>query len=198
MVYYIDNDIILLNETLGAWEIKRSDIRVLASARFSMNTSNRRKKYGQDTVNRAIDFVTTCNTIPSQDTEEYRLLLSQSTNGMDMGEAILISSLIQENATLLLTGDKRCLNCLATTESLTLIHKKMQGRVICLEQLIHKTIGTLEFEIVLERILPVRDIDTALKSAFGSGNRCQYQAVLDNLMCYVEDLQTTSGGILYL
>ena len=75
---------------------------------------------------------------PLQD--EHKLLLSQ--NGIDIGEATLITATIQESASFLVSGDKKCLNALVAKD-LDSIHKKMQGRVICLEQIICKSIGKL-------------------------------------------------------
>jgi hypothetical protein len=65
---------------------------------------------------------------------------------------------------------------------LELIHKKLQGRAICLEQIIFKLIETQGFDWVLERVLPNLDCDKALKSAFGSGSNSQSGTVLDSTL----------------
>jgi hypothetical protein len=88
------------------------------------------------------------------------------------------------------------LQALASIESLELIHEKLQGRVICLEQIICKLIEEQGFDWVLERVLPNLDCDKALKSAFGSGSNSQSGTVLETLNVYIQDLQKTSSGIL--
>jgi hypothetical protein len=203
MVYFLDNDVILklttyrmLNQALDCLEIDRSDIRVLASARFVFGSKKLQKKYSAETLLSAIEFVKSCTTISAQDNDEYRLLEKQAKNDIDPGEATLIAATFHESASLLATGDKRCLQALASIESLALIHEKLQGRVICLEQIICKLIETQGFDWVLEKILPNLDCDKALKSAFGSGSNSQCETVLETLNSYIQDLQTTSSGIL--
>jgi hypothetical protein len=203
MVYFLDNDVILklttyriLNEALDCLEIDRSDIRVLASARFVFGSKKLQKKYSEEILLSAIEFVESCATISAQDNDEYRLLEKQAKNDIDPGEATLIAATFHESASLLATGDKRCLKALFSIESLELIHKKLQGRVICLEQIICKLIETQGFDWVLERVLPNLDCDKALKSAFGSGSNSQSGTVLETLNSYIQDLQKTSSGIL--
>jgi hypothetical protein len=202
-VYFLDNDVILklttyrmLDEALDCLKIDRSDIRVLESARFVFDSQKLRKKHSEETLLFATEFVKKCPKIATQDSEEYRLLEKQIKNDIDPGEATLIAATFQESASLLATGDKRCLKALANTECLDFIHKGLQGRVICLEQIICKSIETQGFDWVLERVLPNLDCDKALKSAFGSGSNSQSGTVLETLNVYIQDLQKTSSGIL--
>jgi hypothetical protein len=82
MIYFLDNDVILklttyrmLDEALDCLEIERSDIRVLASARYFFGKNKGvKKKYSEVTIALAIEFVKSCTTISSQDNDEYRLL----------------------------------------------------------------------------------------------------------------------------
>ena len=202
-VYFLDNDVILklttyrmLDEALDCFKIDRSDIRVLESARFVFVSPKLRKKYSEETLISATEFVNKCPKIATQDSEEYRLLEKQIKNDIDPGEATLIAATFQESASLLATGDKRCLKALANTECLDFIHQGLQGRVICLEQIICKLIEIQGFDWVLERIIPNLDCDKALKSAFGSGSNSQCETVLGTLTGYIQDLQKTSSGIL--
>jgi predicted nucleic acid-binding protein len=203
MVYFLDNDVILklttyrmLDEALDGLEIDRSDIRVLESARFVFGSKKTKKKYSEETLLFATEFVKKCPKIATQDSEEYRLLEKQIKNDIDPGEATLIAATFQESASLLATGDKRCLKALANTECLDFIHKGLQGRVICLEQIICKSIEIQGFEWVLEKVIPNLDCDATLRAAFGSGSKSQYETVLGTLNIYIQDLQTTSAGIL--
>ena len=203
-VYFLDNDVILklttyrmLDEALDCFKIDRSDIRVLASARyFFAKNKDVKKKHSEVTIASAIEFVKTCVTISSQGNDEYRLLEKQAKNDIDPGEATLIAATFHESASLLATGDKRCLKALATIESLDFIHKELQGRVICLEQIVCKLIKTQGFDWVLERVIPHLDCDSTLRAAFGSGSNSQYETVLETLNSYIQDLQKTSSGIL--
>ena len=202
-VYFLDNDVILklttyrmLDEALDCFKIDRSNIRVLESARFVFGSPKLIKKYSAETLIAATEFVKRCPKIATQDSEEYRLLEKQIKNDIDPGEAALIAATFQESASLLATGDKRCLKALANTECLDFIHQGLQGRIICLEQIICKLIEIQGFDWVLERVIPNLDCDKALKSAFGSGSNSQRETVLGTLTGYIQDLQTTSSGIL--
>jgi predicted nucleic acid-binding protein len=154
------------------------------------------KKYSEETLLSAIEFVKSYAAISAQDNDEYRLLEKKAKNDIDPGEATLIAATFHESASLLATGDQRCLKALATTECLYLIRKKLKGRVICLEQVIYKLITTKGFDWVLERVLPNQECDKALKSAFGSDSNSQCETVLETLTSYIEDLQIISLRIL--
>jgi hypothetical protein len=203
-VYFLDNDVILkltnyrmLDEALDCLKIDRSDIRVLASARYFFDKNKSvKKKHSEATIASAIEFVKSCVAISSQNNDEYRLLEKQIKNDIDPGEATLIAATFHESASLLATGDKRCLKALANTECLDFIHKGLQGRVICLEQIICKSIEIQGFDWVLEKVIPNLDCDATLRAAFGSGSKSQYETVLGTLNSYIQDLQITSSGIL--
>jgi hypothetical protein len=201
MVYFLDNDVILklttyrmLDEALDGLEIDRSDIRVLESARFVFEKHKKAiEKYSSETRESAINFIKPRTKIAAQNNDEYKLLIAQ--NGIDIGEATLITATIQESASFLVSGDKKCLNALVSKD-LDSIHKKMQGRVICLEQIICRSIEIQGFGWVLDRIIPNLACDATLRAAFGSGSKSQYETVLGTLNSYIQDLQITSSGIL--
>jgi hypothetical protein len=74
MVYFLDNDVILklttyrmLDEALDCLEIDQSDIRVIESARFVFCSKKLQKKYSEETLLSAIEFVKSCTTISAQD-----------------------------------------------------------------------------------------------------------------------------------
>jgi hypothetical protein len=200
---FLDNDVILklticglLYEALDCLEIEITDIRVLSSARYVLNGAKMRKKYPEEALDSAIKFVEKCSTLEPKFTDDYQLL--NKSDGIDVGEAALIAAAIQEPAFLLVTGDKRCLRSLAAIAELDSIHKTLQGHVICLEQIIYKLIETQNFESIRARILLVRNYDTALKSAFGSGDKSEYQNVREALKSYIEDLQKDSNDVLVI
>jgi hypothetical protein len=201
MVYFLDNDVILklitygmLNEALDCLKIDRSNIRVLDSARFVFKKHKKViENHSLQVRTSAISFVEQHTEIAFQNSDEHILLVGQ--NGIDIGEAILIAATIRESSSFLISGDKKCLNALASKD-LDSIHKKMQGRVICLEQIVYKLIEIQGFVWVMDRILPNLACDATLKAAFGSGSKSQCETVLGTLNGYIQDLQKTSSGIL--
>ena len=201
-VYFLDNDVILklttyrmLDEALDCLEIDRLNIRVLDSARFVFKKHKKViENYSLEVRNSAINFVGKHTEISIQTSDEHRLLVDQKD--IDIGDATLIAATFHESASLLATGDKRFLKALANTECLDFIHQGLQGRVICIEQIICKLIEIQGFEWVLERVILNLDCDMALKSAFGSGSNSQCETVLGTLNSYIQDLQKTSSGTL--
>jgi predicted nucleic acid-binding protein len=202
-VCFLDNDVIiklttcgLLSEALECLKIDQSNARVLSSARFVFGSSKMRKKHSEQVLSSATEFVKGCMTIPPQDSDDYRLLEQQIKNDIDAGEATLIAAAVQESNFWIVTGDKRCLKALAATKELDSIHKKLQGHVICLEQIICKLITAQGFASVREKVVPARDCDQVLKSAFGSGSQSECQNVLETLNSYIEDLRKISNNLL--
>ena len=72
----------------------------------------------------------------------------------------------------------------------------MQSHVICLEQIVYKFIKIQGFVWVMDRVLPNLTCDATVRAAFGSGSKSQCETVLGTLNSYIQDLQTTSSGIL--
>jgi hypothetical protein len=203
-VCFLDNDVIiklttcgLLSEALECLKIDQSGIRVLDSARFFfLKNREMRKKHSKEVLEFAVDFVEKHTTISAEDNEDYKLLITQNSNGIDPGEAKLISATIQDSSYCLFTGDKRCLRALYNAKELSEIHSKLQGRVICLEQIICELIKVYGFELIREKIVPARDCDQVLKAAFGSGHQSQKEITLEMLNSKIKDLRIESGYIL--
>ncbi|MGO8671963.1 MAG: hypothetical protein ACLQVD_11430, partial [Capsulimonadaceae bacterium] len=100
------------------------------------------------------------------------------------------------NEYLVATGDKRSQRALATAPGCESICDRMAGNVICLEQTIVRLIDAIGFETVLERIVPVRECDTAIKAAFGSGLRAENNNVLLSLSARIKELRAETGSLL--
>jgi hypothetical protein len=66
---------------------------------------------------------------------------------IDRGEALLISATANVDVFWLTTGDKRCINAVASS-GLEDIERRLAGRVVCLEQVILKLIDREGFELV--------------------------------------------------
>jgi len=102
---------------------------------------------------------------------------------IDPGEIILLSATTRLDDYLLLTGDKRCLRAVATCPECAEIARRIQGKVVCFEQIIYRVIDRLGFEPVRAKVVPVtHGCDTALRAAFGSG----MQATQPNVVARLE------------
>lgn len=200
MIYFLDNDILLklaafdlLNETIGALDCSRENLRVLETARFVFR-SNRKvsAKYSAEIRARAIDFIKDCQTVNPAASPEF-IGLSQM---LDLGEATLVAATREVSTFVLMTGDKRCLQALAAQVDMMAVRERLQGRIVCLEQVILLLIRDMGFERVLQQVLPAVDCDTALRACFGSGELALERNVIEALEGYVEALRHDAPGLL--
>ncbi len=200
-VLFLDNDAILklvachlFWETVAALGSTPEELHVLSDAKYVFKKSRRViSKYPEAIRINAISIVEGCQAIKPDFNSELPEL---EIEGIDPGERLLISATRNESAFYLVTGDKRCLKALAAASQLAEIRERLQGRVICLEQVIFKLIEIQGFDKVLNKVLLGRDYDKALASVFGSGERATEENVLLGLLAYIEDLRQETEGIL--
>ncbi len=200
VICFWDNDILLklsafalLDEAIAALQVSPENLRVLDSAEFVVRGSRTVSQgYSQEVRERAIAFVKSCPTISATANNEFILL-----NGLvDVGEATLIAATQNEASFLLLNGDKRCLVTLAMREEIAEVRVRLQGEVICLEQIISLLIQRLGFAMVKARVLPVIACDTAVKACFGSGELATEADVVMALEGYIAALKRDATGLL--
>ena len=202
MIGFLDNDIVLklcifdlLEESIVTLNLRSSDIRVLKTAEFVFKRSRSVLNSCPETSReRAIAFVKNCPMVSEENSDEFELL--QTIDGIDIGEARLLAATQGVAAFVLLTGDKHCMASLGAAPELESIRQRLQGRVICLEQVVLLLIKRLGFEIVKARVLPTIGYDKSLQSCFGSGKFAIEANVVASLEGYIEALRQLAPGIL--
>ncbi len=199
-VCFVDNDVILklvacnlFWEAVGVLGLTSDDLRVRASTKYYFRSKP--KRYPQTVREQAIAVVEQCQLIDDPPINE-ELQILQQIEGIDPGEGVLIVATQPEPSFYLMTGDKRCLEALATAPQLVEVRQRLEGRVVCLEQLILRLIETQEFSKILTLVLPAREYDTALRAVFGSGEKTTRDNVLLGLRGYIQDLRSKTEGLL--
>jgi len=199
-VCFVDNDVILklvacnlFWEAIGVLGLTSGDLRVRASTKYYFRSKP--KNYPQAVREQAIAVVEQCQLIDDPPING-ELQILQQVEGIDPGEGVLIAVTQTEPSFYLMTGDKRCLEALATAPQLVEVRQRLEGRVVCLEQLILRLIETQEFSKILTLVLPAREYDTALRAVFGSGERATRDNVLLGLREYIQDLRSKTEGLL--
>ncbi len=210
-VCFLDNDITLklvacslFSEAISSLGLDEADLRVLPDAKYVFRKSKKvkEKNHPPDIIENAILIVDRCPKIPlvvpSEELQEIRIeeLAQLEVDGIDSGERLLISATRFFESFYVTTGDKRWTTALTNAPQLAEIRERLIGRVICFEQLILKLIETQGFDEVLARVLPARYCDTALRAAFGSGEKCTEENVKLALQGYIEHLQQETKGLL--
>jgi hypothetical protein len=206
VIGFVDNDIIvklaaldLFDDALKALGVTYGEVFVLSTAKFKLgvakNSAKAKARYGELVFDRIAAFVNQVQQVESAPSVEEQALLAD-VPGIDPGEAILISAASQNPTSLLATGDKRALSALVAAPKCSPVVVRLDGRFICLEQIVLRTINSLGFQVVLDRVLPGIECDSALRAVFGSGRLAQEPGVRAALKSYVDDLRGKSGALL--
>ncbi len=123
MICLVDSDVIyklamcnLLDDTLAALDLARTDVYVLPTAKYKFSVARRpgtgERRYGAEVFARIRDFLGSVREIDVAGLSEELQLLA-SIDGIDAGEAILFAATAEFDQYLLATGDKASLRALA-------------------------------------------------------------------------------------
>lgn len=207
MINLVDSDIIyklavcnLLDDTLAALDLARTNAYVLPTAKYKFGVARRRpstgeQRYGAEVFTRIRDFLGSVRELNvAGPSEEIRLLAS--IDGIDAGEAVLFAATAEFNQYLLATGDKTSLRALAMSPVCLPIAQRIRGHVICLEQIIKRLIQHFGFPYVRDKVVPAPACDTVLSAAFGSGWEATELNVLAALDSYINELRSLPINLL--
>ena len=204
MVSLWDTDILLklsaldlVQETLQLLQLSEQDVYLLPSATHYLRKADKRLiyRYGKEGVERAQKLAQQAKFVGFH-LEKSELELLSSVPDIDTGEALLYASTYALQEFWLLTGDKRSLTALAASPNCQPIAARLSGKVICLEQVVIHSLSSYPFEILLSKIVPARECDTAVKVAFGSGNQTNLSHAIGALDAYISELRAKTGNLL--
>lgn len=202
MIYLSDNDIVeklaicdLLDDALNAFDATRADVLVIPTLKNRIGIGTPRpkvvKRLGEVVTARLMEFLATIREIDDYSVEDHDMLegLDDSVE-IDAGEIILLSATAKLTDYLLMTGDKRCICAVATCPECAEIARRIQGRVVCFEQIICRIIARAGFELVRAKVVPVlQTCDMALRAAFGSGIHSTEPNAVDCLQSYINEIR---------
>lgn len=204
LLYFTDNDIILklaayqiFWEMVASLNIKDENIRILPTAGKVFSASQKiSRQFKQTSIERAKQITNKCKTIDDRvvhNTSEYQLLAS--TDGIDVGEALLVAATQMEEDFYLLTSDKRFLKSLALS-SFNDVKQRLYKKAICLEQLVIHVIDHAGFDLVCRRIASADACDQVISEAFQLGKQTKYQNAVKVLNRAIQDLRAKTGDLL--
>lgn len=184
-------------EMVASLNIQEENIRVLPTAAKVFSASRKIiQQYRQISLERAKQVVSRCQPIDRSilsNTLEFQLLAA--TEGIDVGEALLVAATQTEEDFYLLTSDKRFLKNLELSE-FDDIKRRLNKRIICLEQLMIHIIKTAEFDLVCRRIASAEACDQIISEAFQLGRKTKIQDAVKVLEVAIEDLRNETGELL--
>ncbi len=206
MNLFLDNDVLaklaswdLLEEAIKACGFELSDVRFLPTAPYWLRLAGKNKascKYPpevQERMKALLAVGKACEDDPMQQDATLPFV-----PGIDAGEAILLVQAAGSADSLLTTGDKNCIRAVVSAPAYASIMSRLSGRVLCLEQVLLRAIERLGFDEVKKRVVGSNqlDLDTAVRSAFGSGMQADDKNACWNLERKVKLLAAEAGGML--
>jgi hypothetical protein len=202
-VCFLDNDVLLklsayalLDDVIAVMNLTADRVYVLESAKFVFRDSpSVIRRYSQVAREQAIAFAENCQKVHADVGSDEFIALSRLKH-LDAGEAGLLTATKNVTAFVLVTGDKRCLSALASGVGIESIQQRLQGRVICLEQVILRLIRSLGFEVVKAQVLAAWDCDKSLQACFGSREQAAEANVVEALEGYIAALMLEAPGLL--
>lgn len=206
-LYFADLDILLklaacdlLSELCEHWEIPPNQCFVSATFQHTLRGKQIRRNYTPEAIERTSHFLKNIAQ-NAHFTDQAELISLTTKSDIDDGERTLVIATKEpaEKAQpfFLATSDKRSINALAALPSTDAVCKsisdRLHGRIICLESIMLTFIKVLGFEVVKAKVLASRHndkyaSDTALKAAFGSGEKAEEANVCATLKSKVADL----------
>jgi hypothetical protein len=211
----IDNDILLkltafqlIDETIDLLGLSINTLRVLSTAEFVFRNWQKKQQvqpdksqgYTDNIWEEAILFCQLCQPLNSLNSTLESSILNEIQQLMlfreeiNEGETELILATAYTADFVILTGDKRCLQALPQIP--LSIYSRLQGRVLCLEQIILKLIDRLGFDQVQSLIQPAIQCDKSIRICFGYSQPAPENQVRAALQNYIDDINHLAPGLL--
>jgi len=202
----VDNDAILkltacnlLDETLSLLNCSQSNVLVLDAARYAFRNLIKKQrpsdieKYSLSGLERAVAFAENAKPIVNTPNLSIHDLLTDIPNIDPEGDINIVDKACELRDAILLTGDKRCIRAIATSNDIRFVYNSLATRIICFEEVIRALIIAISFESVRDAVVPVLACDKVLRSAFGSGMQTTEENAINVLVAYIDDLEKITG-----
>lgn len=197
----VDNDVLEKLAGLGlfdefcALDVCSDGVVLLTEARYRYLKGKSRKKalrnYGAEGLARIVEASGSQASIPEGITS---LAAIAGIHDVDDGEVQLFSAAVQLPEQRVLTGDKRCIRALAAeaaTPPVGAIVTALEGRVMCLEQVVWALVLELGPDAVRGQVRAKPSVDVALRVLFLSDD---LEAAFTS---YIEDVRRDAAGMLH-
>nr|MDZ8061869.1 hypothetical protein [Nostoc sp. EkiNYC01] len=202
----IDNDALLklsryglLDEAVALFGCLPTNVRVLATAKYSLFPAKNRLRFCKDeeSAARLEAFLKTSKPLDAELADPDLLDALNAVQNIDAGEALLLAVGAIDKDTLVITGDKRSLTALCTNNSVAQVSSALEGRVVSMELLFSYLIEH-QFVYIQECVRSKPDVDIALKIVFGVTTPAAFESVQEGLASYIRHLRAMTGTLLYV
>lgn len=172
-------------------------MRILPTAAKVFSSSQKiSRNFKPTSIERAKQIANACNVINlSAISDNVELEMLASTDGIDVGEALLVATTQLEQDFYLLTSNKRFLKTLALS-NFDNVKQRLQKRVICLEQLMAHLITVKDFDLICRRVVSADSCDMVVSDAFEKGRQTKSQDAVTVFNQATQDLRIKTGDLL--
>ena len=201
----IDNDALLklaryglLNESIALFGCTPADVRVLATAKYSLLPAKDRLRLCEDeeSATRLEEFLRSSTPLDARSADPELLDALNSVQNIDAGESLLLAVSATERNTLVVTGDKRSLAALCSDDSVAQVFSALAGRVVSMEILFLYLVEH-QFVYIQSCVRAKPNVDKALSIVFGISTLADLNLVQEGLNSYISHLRKITGGLLY-
>ena len=201
----IDNDALLklaryglLDTAITAFGASPSDVRVLATAKYSLLPTKNRLLRCKDEASaaRLEDFLSKTVSLSTADTDAELLDTLNAVPSIDAGEALLLAAGASDGEAVIITGDKRALAALCSDDSVSHVAHALAGRVASLEVLFWQMVEQ-HFHDTQLCVRSNPDIDKALSNAFGMSAPASLDSAREALASYIRHLRGITNTLLF-
>lgn len=201
MIHLIDNDIV---SKLGIYDLytpfretffgEGDSTYLLKTALYSLCKPKTVQRWGQPAVDRIREFINHFPTVEARPEHHADFTsLTEASQHIDEGEAVLFAVGAQLDDFRLYTGDKRSVAALFASGLQPIIDRHI-GRTICFEQVIFQMVSHCGLEVIRQGIVAGLEADQAMRSVFGGA--CEEHNIRRSLASYTRHLRRQSGDLL--
>jgi hypothetical protein len=201
----IDNDALLklaryglLNESIALFGCTSTDVRILATAKYSLLPIQDRLRLCEDeeSAGRLEEFLKSSTSLDARSAAPELLDTLNAVQNIDAGESLLLAVGATDVNTLIITGDKRSLAALCSDDSVAQVFNALAGRVVSMEILFSYLVEQ-QFDYVQSCVRSKPNVDKALSIVFGISIPADLNSVQKGLNSYINHLRKVTGGLLY-
>lgn len=187
-----------LSAALDVLGVQPQEVWVLSTARFKLRLKDEAqaaKRHGPATATRLRAFIGTVNEVTQAPTPTEAAQL-ENVPGLDAGEMILIASAAREPGARLLTGDKNALRALSSEPRCSSFAARLEGHVVCLEQVLEALMAKHGFEWLHGRVLSSPGTDAGLTRIVAPGMGASEANAVAGFSSTIADLRKQTGALL--
>jgi hypothetical protein len=204
----VDNDVLIKGSAFALWDHfppeRLRSFSVLGVARFVVRDAIARHRQIDDKGAAQAEWEALLDLVeqlePTEDERATATLLEEAANRsglpLDVGESQLCAVAMHRAESVVLTGDKRAIVALEQLRGLVGELVALDGRMACLEQLLHVLMGIAGGLAIRSCVCSEAGVDRALSICFSCSSKDEVEVDEAGLVSYIEHLRGQAPHLL--